>query len=127
MPEDRYVWGGALAGLLVIALLGVLLFQGGSRIRAAIEPYIGDQPARWALYAVWFVFVYSTLSAIGGVVTTLSAFDPAHNPPTVVSFGYGAVFISVLSFLNTLVSAGHLIALIVVAVLLYRHLRERSA
>lgn len=127
MAENGYVWGGVLLGLAVIAFLGVLLFQRGRSFQTALAPYIGEQPARWALYAVWFAYIYSALNAVGGVVTTVAAFDPTAEHPTVVSFAYGAVFESLLRFLNALVPVSHMIALIVAAFVLYRHLRARPA
>lgn len=121
--NDSYVWGGALAGLAIIALIGVLLARKSSAIRTALLPYLGEAPARWSVYVVWFAYVYGAISALAQVVTTLPQFAQENGVPTAISFGYGTVSYALLSFLNALVPLAHVVALVVAAVILYRHLK----
>lgn len=124
MDPDSYIWGGALAGLLVIAGLGVLLAQRGRRLRETMAVYVGDDPARGLLYLIWFAYVYSALNALGQASSVLPAFAPGVDMPPAVAFVFGSVWHALLAFVNALVPVVHLVALLVVAFLLHRHLKQ---
>ena len=126
--EQPYVTGGVLAGLAVVAAAGVWLALRSRALRAALTPYVGEQPARWGVGLAWFGYAVSALNALGSVY---SAFPPGfvsqEPPPPVLAFLYGSLFYPVLTFANSVVSVLHVAALAVAGVLLYRHLRPDPA
>ena len=122
--NDSYVTGGVVAGLIVIAMIGVGLALRSRALREALMPYVGAAPARWAVWLAWAGYVVSVLNALGSVY---SAFPPgfvsSEAPPPVLSFLYGGLFYPLLGFANSAVSLFHVAALVVAGVLLYRHLK----
>ncbi len=125
--NNDFVWGGARVGFLLIAALGVLLYLRSGAIRRALAPYIGERPARWAVYAAWFGYLYSALYAAAQVLRTQPSLQEDGSVPTALSFGYGVISQAVVPFLGMLVPFAHTVALVVAGVLLYRHLRARAA
>lgn len=123
--ENPYINNGIVAGLIAIALVGLWLAFRSRSIRSALAPYIGEQPARWALYVVWFAYVYSAASALANVANFLP-FYGLDGPP-VLAFLYGSVLTTALSFVAAVVPLLHLLALVVAAWLLYRTLRSEAA
>lgn len=123
--ENPHINNGIVVGLIAIALFGVWLAFRSRSLRAALVPYIGDQPARWALYVVWFAYAYSAVSALANVAN----FFPSYglDGPPVLAFLYGSVLTSLLSFVIAVVPLLHLVALVVAAWLLYRTLRSETA
>lgn len=122
--HDNYVWGGAVAGLVLIALLGVWLAFKSKAIPPALEPYIGEAPARWSVYVVWFVYIYSTINTLARVVNIIPGL--AQDGPTVLSFGYGMITNTLLTFISALVPLVQTVALLIAGYLLYRHLKAGS-
>jgi hypothetical protein len=119
--NSGYVWGGALAGLLVIAGIGIFFAQRQGQLRAALVPHIGERPAQWAVYLVWFAYVYSVLNAIGQASTIIPMFAPEAESPPLLAFLYGSVWHALLAFVNALVPMIQTVALLVAAFVLYRH------
>ncbi len=123
--ENPYINNGIVAGLVAIALFGVWLAFRSRSLRDALVPHVGEQPARWALYAVWFAYAYSAASALANVSNFLP-FYGLEGPP-VLAFLYGSVLTTALSFVAAVVPLLHLVALVVAAWLLYRTLRSEAA
>lgn len=122
--ESGYLWGGTLAGLALLVLLGVMLAKNSATIRATLSPYVGEQPSRWFLYGAWLVYGYGFLfSVTQAYLPTLESIGIGA-PPAALAFLYGAFGRSVLWFFNAAIPVVQLIALITVGVLLFRHLRR---
>ena len=122
--ESGYLWGGTLAGLALLVALGVVLAKNSPAVRAALAPYVGEQPARWLLYGAWFVYGYGLLFAVTQAYLPTLENTGIGAPPAALSFLYGVFGRSVLWFFNAAVPVVQLIALIAVGVLLFRHLRR---
>ena len=125
--NEGYVSAGILAGLGVVVLVGVVLAVRGRSLRDALAPYIGEQPARWALYLAWFGYVYSALNALSSVYSAFPAFGGGEEAPSALAFLYGGLFYPLLSFVNAVVPVLHLVAVAVAAFVLYRHLKAETA
>ena len=120
--NEGYVSAGILAGLGVVVLVGIALALRGRALREALTPYIGDQPARWALYLAWFGYVYSALNALFSVYSAFPAFG-GEDAPSALAFLYGGLFYPLLSFVNAVIPVLHLVAVGTAAFVLYRHLK----
>jgi ABC-type Fe3+-siderophore transport system permease subunit len=119
--NNGYVWGGAIAGLLVIAAIGIVLAQRQGRLRETLAVHVGLQPARGLVYLVWFAYVYSALNAFGQASSIIPSFHPEAETPPVLAFLYGSVWHALLAFVNALVPVVQIAALCVAAFVLYRH------
>ena len=125
--NSELLWHGVLFGLFLIAAFGVFLFGRRKRMRAALAPYVGDEPARWLLYLMAFGYAYGVLNAIGQAATTVPMFAPEMGLPPVLAFGQGAAWYAGLSFLNGAVAVAQIGALLLAVLVLYRHLDRRPA
>ena len=124
MNGDGYLWGGTIAGFVVLAALGVLFAFRQRGLRDALADYIGNRPAAWMIYGAWLAYAYGLVAAVSqgyyAAVQTQAL-------PSAVEFGYGLVGQSLLWFLNGFVPTAQLLALIILAVLLLRHLRSEQS
>lgn len=121
--DSGYLWGGTLVGLLLIGLLGLALALKQSSLREALTPYVGERPARWFVYGVWFVYGYGLLHAFTQAYMPSLQTIGVDAPPSGVAFLYGALGQSVLWFVSATLRVLEIGALLVVATLLFRHLR----
>ena len=124
---NGYIWGGAVAGLLVIAALGVLLAQRGAALRRNLEPYVGRGVAKGLLVGAWVAYGYGALHACTAVATIYQSLGADHTPPAVVAFVLGFVERSLLPAVNAALSVLHLVVLLTAAVMLYRHLKVEAS
>jgi hypothetical protein len=120
MSGDGYLWGGTVAGLVVIAALGVVLALRQRSIRDALAGYIGERPASWMVYGAWFAYAYGVIAS---VTQAYYAAVQVQALPSAVEFVYGLVGQSLLWFATAFVPAAQLLALLAISVLLMRHLR----
>ena len=86
--ESGYLWGGTLAGLALLVALGVVLAKNSPAFRAALAPYVGEQPARWLLYGAWFVYGYGLLFAVTQAYLPTLENTGIGAPPAALSFLY---------------------------------------
>jgi hypothetical protein len=121
------IWHGALFGLFLIAAFGVFLFGRRERIRAALAPYVGEEPARWLLYLLAFGYVYSSLNAVSQAMSHVPMFAPEMGMPTVLAFMQGAVWHALMNFMHAFVSIVHAATLLLVGLVLYRAPKARPA
>lgn len=125
--SNEYVVSGAIAGVVLIGVIGLLLALRGRQLRDLASSYVGEREARWVLAFVWFTYVYSALNALGQTLNVLPAFEPDIALPSAVAFLYGSVWHPLLAFLNALVPLVHTAALVVVAFVLFRRPRREPA
>ena len=118
---DSYLQAGAVAGLVVVAIVGVLLFRSTRQLRAFLAGLVGPDAARWALVFVWFAYAYSAVSA---TVTSLDFLVGPDADPTAVAFGRGALSQALVPFLDRFVGLAQIGVLALAALLFYRGVRE---
>ena len=122
--ESGYLWGGTLAGLALLILVGVMLAKNRAEVRAELALHIGERPAQWFVYGIWFVYGYGLLFAVTQAYLPTLENAGVGAPPAALSFLYGVFGRSVLWFFNAAVPVVQIIALVTVGVLLFRHLKR---
>lgn len=56
---------GYLAGLFVLFVFGVFLFQTRAIWRASLVGFVGDRGATWGYVFVWIAYFYGLINSIG--------------------------------------------------------------
>lgn len=125
--ESGYLWGGTLAGLALLVALGTVLATRSAVFRASLSRYVGEEPARWFLYAAWSAYGYGLVYAASQAYFPMLESTGAEAPPSVVAFLYGVFGRSVLWFFGAVVPVIQVIVLVAVGVLLFRHLRHAES
>ena len=119
--SESYLQAGAVVGLVVVALVGVLLFRSAGRLRAFLAGLVGADAAKWALALVWFTYAYSAVSA---AVTALDFLAEPGTDPSAIAFGRGALSQALVPFLDRFVGMAQVGVLALAALLFYRGVRE---
>lgn len=123
--NEGFIWGGAVAGLLAVGALGVYLARNAPALRRTLVPHIGEGPAQWAVFGVWFAYVVGALRALAQAIPLYQAYTDAPLPPP-VAFGQGALVDIALPFLSFLLPVLHFAALLAAAGALYRYLKAEA-
>ena len=119
--EPSYLQAGAVAGLVIVGLLGFLIFRSSGRLRAFLAGLVGAEAATWALALVWFTYAYSAVSA---AVTSLDFLIEPGADPSAIAFGRGALSQALVPFLDRFVGMAQVGVLALAALLFYRGVRE---
>lgn len=119
--SESYLQAGAIAGLVVVVLVGFLLFRSSGRLRAFLAGLVGADAAKWALALVWFTYAYSAVSA---AVTSLDFLIEPGTDPNAIAFGRGALSQALVPFLDRFVGMAQVGVLALAALLFYRGVRE---
>ena len=119
--DQSYLQAGAIAGLVVVALVGFLLFRSAKSLRTFLAGLVGAEAARWALALVWFTYAYS---AVSSAVTSLDFLIEPGTDPSAIAFGRGALSQALVPFLDRFVGMAQVGVLALAALLFYRGVRE---